>query len=408
VAENPFDATVGDAAGEFAEGMKEDVNNVTDLGSDALGAMRQNATMIREGGDSIEAWLVKKQKEGAAAAYADAEEYADTPVLGPLLEANAWFTDQSGQASTGIVGGAVTLGSGLLAAGTNPVDTGVGLLKVGSEVVNASNPILYATSAGTKYAATGDTSSFNPLAEGTALGGAWDALSKPYARAIDEGRYSEAGGRLFFDAVSMLVGTGEANAAARGSKAAPVVRTGTKVDALANTLPAGADLAKTLPAGDDLARTLPATDDLGRTARAGADLAETVPGRPMPTLVLPETPAFSPIRAQQYLKLSEWFDDFFRPQKLKPVPSVPRPVGLDDVAAAAQARRPIITHLSESFHQNIWESAGGTGKAPPTFRNKDVLFVDYERLPAALREAVDAAKDARSPGAWLLTPGCLP
>jgi len=318
-------------------------------------------------------------KDGAAAAYADAEKHADTPVLGSLLKANAWFADQSGQFSTGIAGGAVTLGTGLLAAATNPVDTGVGVLKVASEAVNLTNPLFYAT-AGSKYATTGDSASFNPLAEGTALGGAWDAVSKPYARAIDEGRYSEAGGRLFFDAVSMLIGTGEANAAAKGSKVAPVVNTGAKVDVLAKTLPAGADLA--------------------RTARPGADLVETVPGRPMPTMVLPGTSPFSVAGARQYLKFEQWFDDFYRPQKVKPVPSVPTAVGLDDVAAAAQARQPIVTHLSESFHQNIWESTGGQGKAPPAFRNKDVLFVDYERLPAAQRQAVDAAKEVTTPGAW--------
>lgn len=400
VVAHPFDATIAAAASEFSTGVKQDLSDVAGLGSDALGAMRQNATNIREGGDAVEAWLVEQQKQVAASNYADAEQHADTPLLGPLLKANAWMADQGGQVGTGIAGGAVTLATGILGAGTNPVDTALGLFKLGGEVGNATNPLLYASSAGSKYVATGDSSALNPLAKGTALSGAWDALSKPYVRAIDDGRYSEAGGRLFFDVASMLIGSGGSNAAARGSKAAPIVRTGSKVDVLANTLPAGADLAKTLPAGADLAKTLPAGGDLAKTLPAGADLATTAPGRPMPTMVLPETPAFSPIRAQQYLKLSEWFDDFWRPEQMKPVPSVPKPVGLDDVAAAAQARRPIITHLSESFHQTIWESAGGAGKAPPAFRNNEVLFVDYERLPAAEKQAVDASKNAIGPSTW--------
>ena len=400
VIEHPFDATVGDAGAAFVEGVKQDVGDVADLGSGALGAMRENASAIRAGGDSIEAWLVEKQKQGAAGAYADAEKYADTPVLGPLLQANAWLLDQTGQAGSGITGGAVTLGSGLLSVAADPVDAGAGVLKLAGELTNLTNPLLYASSAGTKYAMTGDSNSLNPMAEGTALGGAWDSLSKPYARAIDEGRWSEAGGRFLFDAVSLMIGSGEANAASKGTRAAPLVRTGAEVDALAKTLPAGADLAKTLPAGDDLARTLPAGDDLARTRPAGSDLADTAPGRPMPTLVLPETPAFSPVRAKQLLKLHQWLDDFFRPQQLKPSGIPPRPAALAEVEAAAQARAPVITHLSDAFHQNIWQSIGGKGEAPLAFRNNDVLYVNYERLPDGVRQAVDAGKNARSPGAW--------
>jgi hypothetical protein len=388
VVKHPIDATVGDASDAFVEGVKADAGDVADLGSAGLDAMRDNAAMIRKTGDAAEAWLVKKQKEGAAATYADADAHSDSAVLGPLLHANAWLADQTGQVGTGIAGGAVTLLSGVTAAASDPVDTGAGLLKLAPEVGNVSNPLSYATSAASKYAATGDTSAFNPLAKGTAIGSAWEGLSKPYARAIDEGRYSEAGGRLWFDVVSLLVGAGETGAVGKGSRTAPLV--GAEVDALA----------KTVPAGVDLARTAPAVDDLARTASAGGDLAPTIPGRPMPTEVLPGTPAFSPIRARQYLKLSEWMDDFFRPQPLRPAPNVPIPTPLAEVEAAAGARTPVVTHLSESFHQTIWESIGGTGKAPVAYRNKGVLFVDYENLPASVRDAVDAAKDARSPGAW--------
>ena len=145
---------------------------------------------------------------------------------------------------------------------------------------------------------------------------------------------------------------------------------------------------------------MPAGDDLSRTRPAGSDLADTAPGRPMPTLVPPETPIFSPVRGMQLQKLHQWLDDFFRPQKLTPSSTPPRPVALAEVEAAAQARAPVITHLSDAFHQNIWQSIGGKGEAPLAFRNNNVLYVNYERLPDGVRQAVDAGKNARSPGAW--------
>jgi len=97
VVEHPIDATVGDAGDAFVEGVKADVGDVADLGSAGLDAMRGNAALIRKTGDAAEAWLVKNQKEGAAGAYADADAHSDSPVLGPLLHANAWLADQSGQ-----------------------------------------------------------------------------------------------------------------------------------------------------------------------------------------------------------------------------------------------------------------------------------------------------------------------
>jgi hypothetical protein len=412
VVEHPLDATVGAAGGAFVEGVKQDASELSDMGSNFVGGMRDNATMIRKGGDAAEAWLVNKQKEGAAKMHADADAHADSPFMGPFSQANAWLADQTGQATTGILGGAITLGTGLLAASADPVDTGAGLLKVGSEVGSVADPVSYAASSGTKYAATGDTSSFNPFAKGTALGAVWKNVSKPYARAIDEGRPSEAGGRFIFDLASLLVGAEEANAA---SKTTRVVGTGAKVDALAKTVPAGVDLAATAP---DLAATAPAATDLADTVRAGpalaedapaaSNLADTGPGpgladtlrRPMPTLVPPGTNWLSPRMLKQYLKMDEWLTDFSRPQKMTAVPTPPVPAGLGEIEAAAQARTPIVTHLSESFHQTIWESTGGTGKAPIAFRNKDVLFVDYEALPPAARDAVDAAKQARRPGSW--------
>jgi hypothetical protein len=104
--------------------------------------------------------------------------------------------------------------------------------------------------------------------------------------------------------------------------------------------------------------------------------------------------------AKHFPKFEEWMKDFYRPLPPKLPTTRPVPVGAGEVAAAAQARAPIVTHLSGSFHRNIWDNIGGKGEPPVAFRHNDSLFVDYERLSPALRRAVDEAKEARSPGSW--------
>ncbi|MBL8349419.1 MAG: DUF4157 domain-containing protein [Burkholderiaceae bacterium] len=341
------------------------IEGPSDLGRVLLGGMRWNQANIRRGGDDIEQWLKEKQEKGRSEAYQDADQHADD-WYGPLLRAGAVFHDMSSEFTTGVARGGVTLGSGLLGAVANPVDTVGGLLELGNDLVN-------------------------PFADRKELNAAAQGIAKPYAEAIGEGRYLEAGGRLFFDVASMLVG-GELGAGSKGARGTTVV------DDLARTLPAGDDLARTLPAGDDLARTVPAGDDLARTLPAADDLAHTQPGRPYPTEVMPGSPL--PVYGQQWLKFESWMDDFFRPQKARPSGSRPVPAAAGEVEAAAQARAPVVTHLSESFHRNIWDSIGGKGDPPVAFRHNDVLFVDYERLSPAMRQAIDQAKEARSPGSW--------
>ena len=330
-----------------------------------MGGMRWNQANIRQGGDDIEQWLEDSQKKGTSQVYGEADKHADD-WYGPLLRAGAVFQDMSSEFSTGVARGGVTLGSGLLGAVANPVDTVGGLLELGNDVVN-------------------------PFADKKELNAAAEGIAKPYAEALGEDRYLEAGGRLFFDVASLLVG-GELGAGTKGARGTTVV------DDLARTLPAGDDLARTLPAGDDLARTVPAGDDLARTVPAADELARTQPGRPYPTDVMPGSPL--PVYARQWLKFESWMEDFFRPQNAKPSGSRPLPVAAGEVEAAAQARAPIVTHLSESFHRNIWETIGGKGDPPVAFRHNDVLFVDYERLSPAMRRTIDDAKEARAPGSW--------
>jgi len=341
------------------------IEGPSDVARVLLGGMRWNQAAIRQGGDDIEQWLEDSQKKGTSQVYGEADKHADD-WYGPLLRAGAVFQDMSSEFSTGVARGGVTLGSGLLGAVANPVDTVGGLLELGNDVVN-------------------------PFADKKELNAAAEGIAKPYAEALGEDRYLEAGGRLFFDVASLLVG-GELGAGTKGARGTTVV------DDLARTLPAGDDLARTLPAGDDLARTVPAGDDLARTVPAADELARTQPGRPYPTDVMPGSPL--PVYARQWLKFESWMEDFFRPQNAKPSGSRPLPVAAGEVEAAAQARAPIVTHLSESFHRNIWESIGGKGEPPVAFRHNDALFVDYERLSPALRRAVDDAKEARAPGSW--------
>lgn len=331
------------------------VESLSDVGRVLMGGMRWSQQSIRQGGDDLERWLKENQKESASQAYAEADRHADD-WYGPLLRASAVFNEMSSEFTTGIARGGVTLGSGLLGAVANPVDTTSGLAELANDVLN-------------------------PFADKKELKATAEGIAKPYAEAIGEGRYLEAGGRLFFDVASLLVG-GELGAGTKGARGATVVD----------------DLARTLPAGDDLARTLPAGDDLARTAPAGDDLARTQPGRPYPTDVMPGSPL--EVYGRQWPKFDSWMQDFFRPQTLKPPAAKPLPVAASEVEAAAQARTPIVPHLSESFHRNIWESIGGTGDPPVAFRHNEALFVDYERLSPALRRAVDEAKEARTPGSW--------
>jgi hypothetical protein len=330
-----------------------------------MGGMRWNQANIRQGGEDVEQWLKENQKKGTSQAYGEADKHTED-WYGPLLRASAVFQDMSSEFTTGVARGGVTLGSGLLGAAANPVDTVGGLLELGNDVVN-------------------------PFADKKELNAAAEGIVKPYTEAMGEGRYLEAGGRLFFDVASLLVG-GELGAGTKGTRATTVV------DDLARTLPAGDDLARTLPAGDDLARTVPAGDDLARTAPATDPLAHTQRVPPFPTGVMPGSPW--KVYEKQLVKVNKWMDDFFHPLIPKPSGAKPVPVASAEIEAAAQARAPIVTHLSESFHRNIWESIGGKGDAPVAFRHNDVLFTDYERLTPAMRRAIDDAKEASAPGSW--------
>jgi hypothetical protein len=433
-------AVANEAWGQYVEREAAmDTSTWSGWGNVLLAGQRHNAASVREGGDELEQWLKANQKKGTAQSYAWADEHQDD-WYGGLLRANAVFHDMSSEFTTGVARGGVTLGSGLLGLVANPVDTTTGLLELGNDLVN-------------------------PFADKKELKGAVEGLSKPYAQAIDEGRYIEAGGRLFFDVASLLVGASEVNAATKGARGATVV------DDLARTLPAGDDLARTLPAGDDLARTLPAGDDLAKTPPAptrqpyptlnmpGAQrphslshywdwwdnnvpkpkegpptslpsgpvspaeavelakqalgvkfpwdpptaLADTLHAPPRATLpgIGPEFSRTPQSSAQGLAQTLPAGDDLaFRPGKVKSSASKPAPVVPGEVEAAARARAPVVTHLSESFHRNIWESIGGKGDPPIAFRHNDVLFVDYERLSPQLRRVVDEAKEARNPGSW--------
>jgi hypothetical protein len=131
------------------------------------------------------------QKKGTAQAYAYADRH-DEDWYGGLLRASAVFQDMSSEFTTGIARGGVTMGSGLLGAVANPVDTTTGMLELGNDLVN-------------------------PFADRKELNSALQTIADPYVQAVGEERYLEAGGRLFFDIAALLVGAGEARTLAKGT-----------------------------------------------------------------------------------------------------------------------------------------------------------------------------------------------
>lgn len=92
--------------------------------------------------------------------------------------------------------------------------------------------------------------------------GVWNGLTAGYQTAIKEGKWGEIPGRLLVDVGSLLIGTGEANAAAKGmSSAAKSASGATKAASVVD------DLAKVASVADDVARVASVADDVAKVSR---------------------------------------------------------------------------------------------------------------------------------------------
>jgi len=95
--------------------------------------------------------------------------------------------------------------------------------------------------------------------------GVWNGLTAGYQTAIKEGKWGEIPGRLLVDVGSLLIGAGEANAAAKGissaGKAAGLVDDVAKVASVAD------DVAKVASVVDDVAKVASVADDVAKASR---------------------------------------------------------------------------------------------------------------------------------------------
>ncbi len=113
--------------------------------------------------------------------------------------------------------------------------------------------------------------------EGQYLKGLWNGITGGYQDAIKEGKWGEIPGRLVVDVGSFLIGAGEANAVAKGVKAADVAADVAKVADVASDV---AKVAKAADAAGDVAKVAKAADAAGdvskvvKAADAAADASK--------------------------------------------------------------------------------------------------------------------------------------
>lgn len=121
-------------------------------------------------------WVDAKVEAGTEALASTLE---DVPLLGQLAQAQAWGTTQATQLVGGIVKGAGSLAFGLGTMVLHPWDTAQGLFYLGKELVT------------------------HPLKGGELLA---KAVTEPYAKEIEQGKYAEAIGRGIFDIGTLVLG----------------------------------------------------------------------------------------------------------------------------------------------------------------------------------------------------------
>jgi hypothetical protein len=257
-------------ADEAEDAGKTAYKDACDFSTDVTAGVNELEGDVTSGLHSAEDWVDTESHELAS-------EVKDVPVVGTLAGAAADTVTMETQLAGGIVGGATTMVGGLVNAVYHPIDTLTGLEALGEHLPGPAGEALTAAHNALNVVegkeSIGDAldNTFNPLktAENDAkfFGAMGKAMLDPYEQSAKEGRYGEVAGRAAFDIGSMLLGAGEAEAAADAGRAGSIA-----ADAARGT-EAAADAGRVV---GETSKATEATDLAADEARAerGAKAAE--------------------------------------------------------------------------------------------------------------------------------------
>ena len=227
---------VGEAGSAIAAGADTVVNTGSEVASGIYSGMKQAGKAVHGAEQWVEGGigdLMSMSKEGWNML---AEEAEGIPVIEDLASGAAWVGGHAADFTGGVLKGATHLVGGVAGMVVNPVDTAIGLRGLAEHARIAPgmpNPLQVAHGLYNVIANDADLGSelnrtLNPaeITKGdyTMLKGLATGIAQPYIESYEQGNYGEMAGRGVFDIAMLLLGAGEAGAAAKGAEAAGVAR----------------------------------------------------------------------------------------------------------------------------------------------------------------------------------------
>jgi Domain of unknown function (DUF4157) len=242
---------VSDAGSAVADVASDAWDVTKEVGSDIYSGMKQNAGLVKEGTHWLEGGIDWLEGEASSGAHWLADKAEGIPVLSDVADAGAWAVDQQAQFTGGILKGATGLLGGVGSMIADPVDAVMGLEKMAEHIpMGVPNPFkmahgLYDVVANDADIGDVANKTLNPLAsmedDAAFFGQMAKGIARPYAEAIDQGKYSEALGHGVFDIGALILTGGESGAAEAGLEGA----------ALAAELGEGAGVLSTVAEGTE-------------------------------------------------------------------------------------------------------------------------------------------------------------
>jgi len=226
-----LEETAGSAVAEMGDVAGGAWDAASELGSDIYGGMKAAGGAVHDAQHWVESGIDTMTDTSKSGWGMLAESAEGIPVLEELAGGAGWLGEQSAGFTGGLLKGATGLLGGVSGMVANPVDTAIGLegmaehARIAPGVANPLQVIhgLY-NAATTGATLTGELNrTLNPVEimagdidfGGKLLGG----LARPYIEAYDKGDYAGMAGRGAFDIGMLLLGVGEAEAAAGGAEA---------------------------------------------------------------------------------------------------------------------------------------------------------------------------------------------
>ncbi|MEO7963960.1 MAG: DUF4157 domain-containing protein [Gemmatimonadaceae bacterium] len=282
-------ATISDAASAVSGTASSAWGATKGAASDIYSGMKENAGYVRQ----AEHWAEGGIDSLVGQSKAGWEQFGHSADGIPVLEQLAGGAGWLGEGAAGVTGGLLKGATGLLGGVTqmvaNPVDAAVSLEGMAEHIRLApgmANPLqvmhgLYNVAAKDADFGAEMNRTFNPeqvmkddAKFGTQL---VSGIAKPYVEAYNKGNYSEMVGRGGFDIGMLLLGVGEAEAAAGGAEALAAtseISEGTQALSAVSELSEGAEGLKA--AGDlgELSEGVSTASSATREAGAVSEIAE--------------------------------------------------------------------------------------------------------------------------------------